>query len=56
MTGLSVVFFCNDQTADWECKYGDIDDYQKKETLCDGLDNDCDGDNDEEHNVRYSYT
>ena len=30
VTGLSVVFFCNDQTADWECKYGDIDDYQKK--------------------------
>ncbi|HRE88237.1 MAG TPA: putative metal-binding motif-containing protein [Myxococcota bacterium] len=33
--------------GDWTCDYSNVVGYQDEETLCDGLDNDCDGQTDE---------
>jgi len=41
---------CTDES--WPgCDYSSLPDYQAEETICDGLDNDCDGDTDEGFNV-----
>ena len=35
------------EAGEWSCDYSAVPDYQDTETLCDALDNDCDGSNDE---------
>jgi len=53
-TGLPAVWKCN-ADGQWECDYSVLGEvYEgKKEILCDGLDNDCDGDKDEMEDVDF---
>ncbi len=54
-TGLPAVWKCN-ADGQWECDYSVLGAvYEgKKETLCDGLDNDCDGNKDEVDDVDFA--
>ena len=52
-TGLPAVWKCDEEKKKWVCDYSGIEGYEKKETLCDNLDNDCDGDKDETDDVTF---
>ncbi len=47
LTGIAdLVATCSNEGT-WTCDYTEVANYQDEETLCDGLDNDCDGTTDE---------